>query len=137
MSYTGENGQGKKYIHAIVAEGVDLTLDDIIVRVGTGLNNRILNIKSVTNSGLFWGVNLIQQDSTIIAPSTYGMSLLNNTYITVSAGLSYNLNGSTQKLMIRTAVYSDNRGLYQITVTAGVGNNSIGFDKFSILIERL
>ena len=137
MSYTGESYNGKKYVHAIASENQFITLDDIVVKVGAGFNSRRINIKSVTNNGNLWGINLVQQDLTIVAPSALGLGLYNSIWTEILPGYWFDLNGSTQKLLIRDNQYANNRGVYQITVVAGVGNNASGFNKFSLLIERL
>ena len=137
MSYTGEAYNGKKFIHDIVEENEEVKLDDIICKIGAGNNNRKLYIKSVTNTGNFWGANYMQQNNVVTGPSAYGMGLYKDLWTEILPGYWFDMNGSTQKLIMRTDQNSKNRGLYQITIVAGVGNNASGFNKFSLLIERL
>ena len=137
MSYTGENGNGKKYIHAIVTENQEVTLDDISVRSGSGTNNRIVFVRSITSTHQIWAINIFQQNQSFAAPSLYNVSNTFNSWVRITNSYFYDLNGSTQKVMLRTDFGANNRGFYQITVVAGVGNNTTGFNKFSLLIERL
>ena len=137
MSYTGENGNGKKYIHAIVTENQEVTLDDIVVKIGAGLTNRRVFVRSITSTHNLWAVNVVQQNTTIVAPSLYNVTNTFNSWVQIIGGYWFDLNGSTQKVLLRTDFTANNRGFYQITAVAGVGNNASGFNKFSLLIERL
>lgn len=137
MSYTGENGNGKKYIHAIVTENQEVTLDDISVRIGSGTNNRIVFVRSITSTHQIWAINIFQQNSSFLAPSLYNVTNTFNSWVRITNSYWYNQNGSTQKVMLRTDLNANNRGFYQITVVAGIGNDAVGFNKFSLLIERL
>ncbi len=139
MSYTGESYNGKKYIHAILTENQELRLDDIICKVGAGTNSRRLNIKTVSSQSNIVGVSVVQQNTAFVAPSLNYNAISTTGWTEILPGYFFDLNGSLQKVTIRTERSNFNfyQAFYIITIVAGVGNNASGFNKFSLTIERL
>lgn len=138
MSYVGESYKGKKIVSAFVAEGGQITLDNLIARVSP--TTRRLQIKAVTGSLTVFGQNVFQQNQSIYNRSVWsatGLIVASTTFTELTPSDFLNFGGAVQKALIRVFFYSSNQGVYQITFSVGNGSNAAGFDRYHLMIERL